>query len=144
MEVRVRSGDTLWHYSQLFFIPVILITDSNPSINPNALQVGQAIQIPGFIEEPYTIQSGDTFWKIAQKRNVNIDVLLLLNQSVNPNKLQVGAKIRIPMRVTTLVVNGKQSYDFQRMKTDLDRLQSIYPFMIRREAGKSVLGSTTL
>ncbi|MBS4178249.1 M14 family metallopeptidase [Lederbergia citrea] len=139
MEVRVRTGDTLWHYSQLFFIPLVLIIDSNPNINPNVLQNGQAVQIPGFTEDSYVIRKGDTIWKLAQRRNLNIDVLLLLNQDLNPSKLQVGQKIRLPSRVTKLIVNGKQAYDFQKMKTDLDKLGSIYPFMRRGEVGKSVL-----
>ena len=142
MEVRVRAGDTLWHYSQLFFIPLVLIIDSNPSINPNALQLGEAIQIPGFTEDSYVIRSGDTIWKIAQMRNLNIDVLLLLNPKMNAKNLQVGQKIRLPMRVTQLIVNGKRPYDFQLMKTQLDQLSAIFPFMRRAEVGKSVRSPT--
>lgn len=140
MEVRVRSGDTLWHYSQLFFIPAMLIVDSNPGINPNRLQVGQTIHIPGFVEDSYSIQNGDTFWKIAQRRNINVDALLLLNQQINPNAIQVGQSIRIPVRVTWLIVAGRQPYDFAKMQADLDQLQTIYPFIRRREAGQSLLG----
>ncbi|MEH7092899.1 LysM domain-containing protein, partial [Priestia megaterium] len=34
MKVKVRSGDSLWYYSQLFMMPVNLIADANPGINP--------------------------------------------------------------------------------------------------------------
>ncbi|MBS4219307.1 LysM peptidoglycan-binding domain-containing protein [Bacillus sp. FJAT-49711] len=138
MEIRVRSGDTLWHYSQLFFIPTVLIIDSNPGINPNALQVGQLIKIPGFTEHTYTIRSGDTFWKIAQSHHLNIDALLLMNQNINPSQLQVGQNIRLPLRVTALTMNSRDHYDFQKMKADIEKLLAIYPFIRRREAGKSV------
>ncbi|MBW8349462.1 LysM peptidoglycan-binding domain-containing protein [Bacillus sp. IITD106] len=138
MEIQVRSGDTLWHFSQLFFIPMVLIIDSNPGINPNALQVGQTIKIPGFTEQSYTIRSGDTFWKIAQSHQLNIDALLLLNQNMNPSQLQVGQKIRLPLRVTTLTMDGVDHYNFQRMQNDIEKLLAIYPFVGKREAGKSV------
>ncbi|VEF46900.1 gamma-D-glutamyl-L-diamino acid endopeptidase I [Bacillus freudenreichii] len=141
MEVKVRSGDTLWHYSLLFHIPFILILDSNTNLaNPNALQVGQTIQIPGFRIGAYTIQQGDTFWKIAQSRNVDIDALLLLNQNINPNELAIGQLIHIPVRVMSRVINGNEPYDFQKMTRDMNKLLAIYPFIGHREAGKSVLG----
>ncbi|RWR13597.1 M14 family metallopeptidase [Siminovitchia fortis] len=142
MEIRVRSGDTLWHYSQLFHIPFILILDSNANLaNPNALQVGQTIQIPGYLTGTYTIRPGDTFWKIAQDRSVNVDALLILNQDINPNELTAGQQINIPVRVMSRVIDGNEPYDFQKMSRDMNRLMAIYPFIKRREAGKSVLGN---
>lgn len=141
MEVKVRSGDTLWHYSQLFHIPFILILDSNKNIaNPNDLQIGQTVQIPGFQKGTYTIQRGDTFWKISQSLHVNIDALLLLNQSINPNELVVGQSVHIPGRVMSRVINGNEPYDFQKMARDMNKLLTIYPFIKNQEAGKSVLG----
>lgn len=139
MEVKVRSGDSFWLYSQLFFVPFVLIMDSNRGVDPNRLQIGQTVQIPGFIEDRYTIRRGDTLWKIAQSRNLPVDTLLLLNQDLNPNALQVGMTIRIPLRVTSLVVQDPSHYDFTKMRRDLRRLQEIYPFMRIRSAGNSVM-----
>lgn len=139
MDVHVRAGDTLWHYSQLFYIPLVLIIDSNPGIDTNALTVGELIKIPGFSTAEYTIKSGDTYWKLARLRNVDIDALLLLNQDANPTHLKVGQKIRLPIRITQLIVNGKQDYDFQKMTNDLEKLRNIYPFIKSNEVGKSVL-----
>ncbi|KKB44090.1 M14 family metallopeptidase [Bacillus thermotolerans] len=140
MEVRVRRGDTLWQYSQLFSIPLVLIMDSNPGVETGSLQVGQAVQIPGFTTITRTIQPGDTFWGLANAYRLNVDALLLLNPNVNPNQLQVGQRVRIPIRVTWFVVNGREPYDFQAMTDDLNELLAIYPFMRRRDAGRSVLG----
>ncbi|MFD1706913.1 M14 family zinc carboxypeptidase [Siminovitchia sediminis] len=140
MDIRVRSGDTLWHYSRLFHLPIILILDSNADLeNPNALRAGQRIRIPGFQTVSYTIKKNDTFWNIAQSRNLSVDALLLLNQTVNPNRLDAGQEIQIPIRVTARVLNGNEPYNVQKMTRDLNRLLAIYPFMKRREAGKSVL-----
>ena len=49
MEVVVRQGDTLWHYSQLFKLNITLLIDSNPNIQPDLLSIGQQIKIPGFV-----------------------------------------------------------------------------------------------
>ncbi|GIN19603.1 MAG TPA: LysM peptidoglycan-binding domain-containing protein [Bacillus bacterium] len=141
MEIRVRSGDTLGYYSQLFHLHLILILDSNAHLtNTNALEVGQPIHIPGYQKETYTIRPGDTFWKISRRRNIDVGALLMLNQDMNPNKLSIGQKINVPVKVMSRVINGNETYDVQKMTRDMKRLLTIYPFMKRREAGKSVLG----
>lgn len=140
MKVQVRSGDTLWHYSRLFMIPLNLIIDSNPTINPSALQIGQEVQIPGFIIQKYTLRKGDTFWKLSEPRHLSVDALLLLNQNVNPNHLQAGKTIDIPQRVISPVVNGKRRYNFKALTEDIAQLKSIFPFIQVNNIGKSVLG----
>jgi len=140
MLVHVRSGDTLWHYSKLFMIPLNLIIDSNPTINPSALNIGQAIKIPGFTAQKYTLKKGDTFWKLSEVRHLSVDALLLLNQNVNPNQLQAGTTIVIPQRVITPVVNGKRNYNFAALTEDIQKLQEVYPFIKISQIGKSVLG----
>ncbi|KOP83441.1 M14 family metallopeptidase [Cytobacillus solani] len=140
MKVQVRSGDTLWHYSRLFMIPLNLIIDSNPTINSSTLQIGQEVQIPGFTIQKYTLRKGDTFWKLSEARHLSVDALLLLNQNVNPNQLQVGKTIIIPQRVISPVVNGKRQYNFKALTADIAQLKSIFPFIQVNNIGKSVLG----
>lgn len=140
MEVRVRTGDTFWNYSHVFSIPVILLIDSNPEIpNPNCLQGGQTVKIPGFKTESYTIQTGDTFGKIAQARRLNIEALQLLNRDVDPNELKTGQNIAVPKKVEPIAFSA-EDYHFKKMTRDVDRLSNIYPFMKKSVAGKSVLG----
>ena len=59
MDVTFRSGDTLWHYSQLFYIPLVLIIDSNRGLDQDAIPVGTMVKIPGFTTIQYTIEQGD-------------------------------------------------------------------------------------
>ncbi|WP_313798287.1 M14 family metallopeptidase [Cytobacillus sp.] len=140
MKVQVRSGDTLWHYSRLFMIPLNLIIDSNPLIHPTTLQIGQEVQIPGFTIQKYVLKKNDTFWKLSGARHLSVDALLLLNQSVNPNQLQAGTTIDIPHRVISSVVNGRKRYNFEALTADIARLKSIFPFIQVNNIGKSVLG----
>ncbi|CAM4125921.1 M14 family metallopeptidase [Lederbergia lenta] len=139
MDVRVRAGDTLWHYSKLLYIPLVLLIDSNPEIDPNALPLGKFVKIPGFTTSKYTVRNGDTYWKLARARNVDIDALMLLNQDANPTHLKIGTILRLPERVTKPIVNGNRAYDFNIMSKDLETLRTIYPFIKSNEVGKSVL-----
>lgn len=140
MQVTVRSGDSLWYYSQLFMVPLNLVIDSNPNINPSALKVGQEVQIPGFTIERYTIKRGDTFWKLSTNRHVSTDALLLLNQNVNPNQLAVGSMVTLPKRIITPSFNRRMNYTFQSLQTDLSSLKEVFPFIKINQIGSSVLG----
>ncbi|KAB2338513.1 LysM peptidoglycan-binding domain-containing protein [Cytobacillus depressus] len=140
MKVKTRSGDTLWHYSGLFMVPINLIIDSNPTINPNSLQIGQEIQIPGFIAKAYNLKKGDTLWKLSEARHLSVDALLLLNQHINSNQLTVGQTILIPSRVITPVVNGKRKYTYEALTDDVKSLQIIFPFIKVNTIGNTVLG----
>ncbi|KON87056.1 peptidase M14 [Sporosarcina globispora] len=140
MKVKVRSGDSLWYYSQLFMVPVILIADSNPGVNPKSLQIGQEIDIPGFTLQNYTIRQGDTFWKLSTSRNLSADALLLVNQTLNPNSLPIGTVIKLPRRVISPIVSGRRSYDYHALTADISMLADIYPFIKVSTIGKSVLG----
>lgn len=140
MKVKVRSGDSVWYYSQLFMVPTNLIADSNPGVNPASLQIGQEINIPGFTLQNYTVRPGDTFWKLSSSRNLSVDALLLVNQSLNPNSLAPGTAIKLPRRVITPIVSGRRSYDYKALTADIAMLSDIYPFIKVNTIGQSVLG----
>ncbi|MGE7092734.1 M14 family metallopeptidase [Lysinibacillus sp. NPDC048646] len=139
MDIFVRPGDSLWHFSEVFKIPLQLIVDSNRHTNPQILQVGQRIQIPGFVTTNYQIQQGNTLWQIAQSRNLPLQAILLVNPNLNPNRLQISQTIQIPQRITWRLVNGKQDYDYSIMMSDLKKLQVAYPFIQSSSIGNSVL-----
>lgn len=140
MKVKVRSGDSIWYYSQLFMVPINLIADSNPGVNPALLQIGQEINIPGFTLQNYTVRPGDTFWKLSTSGNLSVDALLLVNQSLNPNSLAPGTAIKLPRRVITPIVSGRRSYDYKALTADIPMLSDVYPFIKVNSIGQSVLG----
>ncbi|WP_058306497.1 M14 family metallopeptidase [Gracilibacillus massiliensis] len=139
MRVRVRKGDSLWYYSQLFQIPLPLIQASNPPLNPNQLAVGQEIEIPGFILQSHSIQANDTLWHLSQSISLPVDALLLLNPTIQPTQLQIGQKLILPHRVTNLVVSNENNYSYQTMLTDIQQLVTVYPFIQTQIIGQSVL-----
>ncbi|QPC46869.1 M14 family metallopeptidase [Mangrovibacillus cuniculi] len=140
MEVKVRKGDSLWYYSQLFAIPINILLEANRDVNPTALQIGQRIKIPGYVSENYVVRAGDTFYSIANRRNVPLDGILILNQDVSPNMLQIGQRIIVPIKVISRVVTSDRAYDSAILDRDLDRLETIYPFIDRKVIGRSVEG----
>jgi g-D-glutamyl-meso-diaminopimelate peptidase len=140
MDIYVRRGDSFWYFSNVFNIPLQLIIDSNRNLDPNALEAGQAVKIPGFAAVDYRIRAGDTLWKIAQSRNIQVDALLLANRNINPNGLFIGQMIKIPLRITWRIVQGKKNYDYDALTSDLRRLENVYPFMRVPSIGNSFLG----
>lgn len=140
MDVIVRPGDSIWYYSQVFNLPLQLIIDSNPTVNPQALMPQQRIKIPGYVTTAYSVQRGDSIWTIAQRLNIMMDAIYLLNPVLSPYVLQVGLILTLPVRVTWKVVNGKQDYDYGTMIQDIRTLQTIYPFLFNESIGNSVLG----
>jgi peptidoglycan endopeptidase LytF len=120
----IRRGDTLFALAQQFGTSIAAITAINPGINPNALQVGQTICIPG---EPtvtcpegsfsYTIQRGDTLFALAQRYNTTTSAILALNPGLDPNALQVGRIICIPGAAPPTCPTGSFSYTIQRGDT---------------------------
>jgi len=140
MEINVRQNDSFWYYSQLFNVPLLLIENSNPQVNPKRLMIGQSIQIPGYLIEQYTVKSNDTAWTIAMANNLQLDSLYVLNQSIDLNHLQIGEKINIPQRVTNMLISDIDNYSYEKLSNDIELLQSVYPFIFRKNIGHSVMG----
>lgn len=139
MDILVRPGDSIWYYSQVYNLPLQLIIDSNPTTNPQALQINQVLKIPGYVTSQHLVQRGDSIWALAQRLNLPPDAIFILNPMINPNELQIGQVILLPVRVTWRVVNGKQNYDYRTMLNDILTLQSIYPFLVKDTIGNTVL-----
>ncbi len=100
----IRFGDTLYSIAIRFNTTVAAIIAANPGINPNNLQVGQVICIPGAppVTCPagttaYVIVAGDTLYSLAIRFNTTVDELLRANPGINPNALFIGQVICVPV-----------------------------------------------
>lgn len=137
----IRSGDTLFLLAQRFNTTVDRIMAANPGINPNNLQIGQQICIPGVVNPPttcngflYTIRSGDTIFSIAQSFNTTVERIMAANPGINVNNLQVGQQICIPNASTTCsgflytIRSGDTLFLLaQRFNTTVDRIMAANP-----------------
>ena len=144
MEIYVRSGDSFWFYSRLFNIPLELIIQSNPTLSSSQLQIGQSVQIPGYVTQSYQIRPADSLWKIAFSHQTTVDAILRINPGIQSANLQVGQTIVVPVRITDLVLSDPADYTYEKMIEDINRLLTIYPFIRRNTIGNSILGKDLL
>ncbi|MGM0847204.1 MAG: D-alanyl-D-alanine carboxypeptidase family protein [Bacillota bacterium] len=106
----VQPGDTLWGITQEYNISLDKLKSVNSHLNPQYLQVGDVVQLPGGSAQPsnpdndsdgshsYVIQPGDTFWEIAESYdNVSVQELMAANPSYSATGLGVGDTITIPV-----------------------------------------------
>jgi LysM repeat protein len=93
--------------AQRYNTTVEAIMAINPGINPNNLQIGQVICIPGGTPPPttcppgsfaYTVKAGDTLWNLASRYNTTVEAIMAINPGINPNNLRVGQVICIHSR----------------------------------------------
>ena len=140
MEIYVRPKDSLWYYSQLFNVPLLLIEQSNPDVVPQQLAIGQAIQIPGYLSERYTVRPNDTAWTIAMANHLHLDSLSILNPAVELHHLQTNQILNIPKRIHNPLITDVDNYSYEKMSQDIQLLQSVYPFIVRQNIGHSVMG----
>ncbi|RKH76216.1 LysM peptidoglycan-binding domain-containing protein, partial [Corallococcus sp. AB045] len=108
----VRSGDTLSGIAGRHGTTVGALAKANHIANPNKIQVGQRLTIPGagggaapVTSKPpssggasYTVRSGDTLSGIAGRYGTTVGALQQANHIADPNKIYVGQKLTIPGR----------------------------------------------
>lgn len=142
MKVHFREGDSFNYYSQLYWIPLNLLIDSNRHIDVQNVKRGEIIHIPGFEIEKYTIRENDELNKLAAKRNLSNDAIILVNQGCDFNNISIGSTIFLPKRVCQPVINGKRKYNYDALSQDIEKILELYPFIKVKEIGKSVLGNS--
>lgn len=90
-----QPGDTFYALSSKYYTTVEEIQQANPGVNPEALQIGQAIKI-GKKTTPYTIAAGDTFYGLVQAGKASsVEALQAWNAGVNPEALSIGQQINL-------------------------------------------------
>lgn len=117
----VVAGDTLLTIATRFGTTPEAIAQLNSLADPNALTLGQKLQIPAGAAVSgaaagttgqtsgagsaggaaagttvYTIQSGDTLGTIARRFGTTVQELVRLNNLANPDQISVGQKLTVP------------------------------------------------
>ena len=101
---RSKGRGHILRLSQQYGVSVDAIIRANPGVDPNRLQIGQRICIPGGMPPLppcvngfyYTIRAGDTIFALSQRFNVSVEAIIGANPGINPNNLQIGQTICIP------------------------------------------------
>lgn len=107
--ITVYSGDTLYSIAQECGTTVWALANHNGIANPNRIEVGQRIVMPGRVvggapeqamgltpQERYEVRYGDTLYGISRQFGIPLQVLLSLNPQLDPRSMPPGFVIRFP------------------------------------------------
>lgn len=92
----VKKGDTLSKIAKKYNTTHKVLASYNGIKNPNKINVGQKIKIPGSRDKiTYVVKSGDTLSAIAKKYKTTITKIASDNKIKNVNLIKVGQKLVI-------------------------------------------------
>ncbi|MEA3459079.1 MAG: LysM peptidoglycan-binding domain-containing protein [Chloroflexota bacterium] len=96
----VQPGDTLYSIAKRYGTTVAAICQANHIFNPDYIQVGWKLIIPGGEPIPpsrtYIVKPGDTLWAIAIRFGTTPWAIAVANDLADPNLILVGQRLLIP------------------------------------------------
>lgn len=107
----IKANDTFYKISKSFHVTLDDLEAANPDVNPEAIEIGQAINIPlsmlpiscSSSSEVYIIKQGDTIYKLAQRYKIKLNEFIKANPHINPEALLEGQAIYIPKQWNTYI-----------------------------------------
>jgi murein DD-endopeptidase MepM/ murein hydrolase activator NlpD len=98
----VQQGDTLGSIALQFGVDINELQSINQISDPNALDIGQGLIIPGLegitgLLTSQTISFGDSLTTLTRAYQLEQDALLTLNRLSSPSEVIAGAKFIIPI-----------------------------------------------
>jgi len=104
----VQKGDTLYHISKLYGVPIAVLLEVNHIPNARSLKVGMKLEIP----QTYQVQKGDTLYSIARDSGVSLSELVSINHIGQNHIIKAGELLVLPpgaARQPSTVSNDGQS-----------------------------------
>ncbi|MBI4771496.1 MAG: LysM peptidoglycan-binding domain-containing protein, partial [Chloroflexi bacterium] len=103
----VQPGDTLYGIALQFGLTVEALQAANPAANAAALNIGQALIIPGFegvtgTLSAHVLEPGESLDSLALRLGLKRETLIRLNRVVNPD----GLYIHQPVVIVDALDNG--------------------------------------
>jgi len=115
---RIGSGDTFSALARHYGVSVAMIQQTNPTLNPTSLRIGEEVFIPALKEVPpyrgkdagtvvfsdvYKVQPGDSLWSLSRRYGVSPETLAHNNGLDINGVLPAGAMIQVPGAATRRV-----------------------------------------
>lgn len=119
----VRQGDTLFHISRMYQIPMERLRLANGFGDSN-LVPGQAVLVPKYT---YIVQPGDTLFGIAKKAMVTEELLRQANPSVHPGAIRPGMEIKIP-DISNYHAGTLEYYQVRSPEQDAELISQFAPY----------------
>ncbi|MBX6377261.1 MAG: LysM peptidoglycan-binding domain-containing protein [Clostridia bacterium] len=99
----VRRGETFFSLARRFGITVRDIEAANPGVDPETLQEGQVVCIPGVADDVcpdgmlYTVRRGETLAAIARRFDLDVEDLIEANDHIpDPDLIYPGEQVCVP------------------------------------------------
>ena len=104
IEIKIKSGDTLWQISEDYETTVSTILEMNPDIKdgnkitPDAIIKVPMIKLDTELYENYIVEPGDNLTSIAKAYKMSLEDLIAINRQVisNPDKIYPGLTLTVP------------------------------------------------
>lgn len=96
LQYPIVAGDTLYQLATLFGVTVNDIVAQNQIVNPNRMDVGTVLAIPGWAQAPYQVRPGDTLYQIAGRFTSAVALIVRVNHLANPGLIYPGQALIIP------------------------------------------------
>ncbi len=98
----VQKGDTLYHISKQYGVPVDVLLRFNDIPNARSLRVGMKLKIP----DTYQVKKGDTLYSIAKDNGISLAQLLAVNHIDKSYIIKIGQVLVLPSgAVSTAAAN---------------------------------------
>ncbi len=114
----VQPGDTFFGIARQFGLTLEVLQAANPTVNPDRIQIGQTLVIPGFegligTLATHLLAPGESLDSLALRLGLRRETLIRLNRVVNPERLYVNQPIVIvdPADGGTPIATGRSSSD---------------------------------
>jgi murein DD-endopeptidase MepM/ murein hydrolase activator NlpD len=97
----VQQGDTLSVIALRFGTTVQALIDANSLQNPNALEIGSTLKIPGLdgikgVLEIHPVQLGETLFGYNKELKIPVETIAHLNRITSPNEVFAGTSLILP------------------------------------------------
>lgn len=97
LQYTVVSGDILYRIAETYGTTVNAIIQANNITNPDQIQVGTVLRIPGWSQQTYTVQPGDTLYQIANSYGVPWELIARTNHLSDTGLIYPGQNLIIPI-----------------------------------------------
>ncbi len=110
----IQSGDTLSSIADRFSISLNDLMTANNITDPNTIQAGQQLVIPGLQDVTGTlgtevINFGDSFRSLVRQTQISSALIEKLNHIISPSEFYVGANMIVPQQDNASTLTNRLS-----------------------------------
>lgn len=98
---QLRFGDTLGAVARRFGVPVAALAAHNGISDPDRVQAGHVLRIPGPNAAPaasartHVVRQGETLGLLARRYGTTVSALVRANGLADPHRIRIGQRLRV-------------------------------------------------